>query len=181
MTAQLKEAVLTTEAEVRDGDKKGLRVLADEEDRARALVVSLSPDQQKAAIINAVAPSDILTTNKNDITPLPDQGVTYASLTGAQQRALMQVIEAYATNLETDIATARIEKIKKAGLDQIRIAWAGEIEKGKKHYYMIQGPTFLIEYDNTQNNANHVHSVWRDYEGDFGLDLLKEHYQASHR
>ena len=165
-------------AEVRDGDKKGLRVLADEEDSARALVTSLSADQQKAAIINVTAPTDILTMNKNDITPLPDQGVTYASLSGPQQQALIKVIEAYAMNMETDIAKERIEKIKKAGLDKIRFAWAGEIEKGKKHYYMIQGPTFLIEYDNTQNNGNHIHSVWRDFNGDFGRDLLREHLKS---
>ena len=168
-------------AEVRDGDKKGLRVLADEEDRARALVTSLSAEQQKQAIINVTAPTDILTMNKNDITPLPDQGVTYASLTGAQQQALIQVIEAYAMNMETDIAKERIEKIKKAGLDRIRFAWAGEIERGKKHDYMIQGPTFLIEFDNTQNNGNHIHSVWRDFNGDFGRDLLREHLkQVAH-
>jgi hypothetical protein len=72
-------------------------------------------------------------------------------------------------------------KIKKAGLDKIRFAWAGEIEKGKKHYYMIQGPTFLVEYDNTQNNGNHIHSVWRDFTGDFGRDLLREHLkQVAH-
>ena len=168
-------------AEVRDGDKKGLRVLAEEEDAARALVTSLTAAQRQAAIINAVAPTDIVTANKNDITPLPDQGVTYASLTGDQRKALMRVIEAYATNMETDIAAERINKIKKAGVDKIRFAWAGETDKGKKHYYMVQGPTFLIEFDNTQNNGNHIHSVWRDFNGDFGRDLLREHLrQVAH-
>ncbi|HEX6213640.1 MAG TPA: DUF3500 domain-containing protein, partial [Vicinamibacterales bacterium] len=162
-------------AEVRDGDKKGLRVLGEEEDAARALVLALSADQQKAAIINAVAPTDILTMNKNDITPLPDQGITYAALPPAQQQLLMRLIEVYAMNMEAELAAQRIAKIKAAGLDQIRFAWAGETEKGKKHYYMIQGPTFLVEYDNTQNNGNHIHSVWRDFNGDFGRDLLREH------
>jgi hypothetical protein len=164
-------------AEVRDGDKKGLRVLADEEDAARALVLALSADQQKSAIINAVAPTDILTMNKNDITPLPDQGVTYASLQPGQQALLARVIDAYTSNMEADIAAQRLAKIKSAGMDRIRFAWAGETEKGKKHYYMVQGPTFLIEYDNTQNNGNHIHSVWRDFNGDFGRDLLREHLQ----
>ena len=164
-------------AEVRDGDKKGLRVLGEEEDAARALVMALSTEQQRAAIVTAVAPADILTTNKNDITPLPDQGVTYASLRGEQQQLLMRLIEVYAGNMETDIAAARMAKIRSAGLDKIRFAWAGEIEKGKKHYYMIQGPTFLVEYDNTQNDGNHIHSVWRDFNGDFGRDLLREHLQ----
>ena len=168
-------------AEVRDGDKKGLRVLAEEEDAARALVMALSPDQQKQAIINAVAPTDILTANKNDITPLPDQGVTFASLQPSQQALLTRLIEAYTSTMEADIAAERLARIKGAGLDKIRFAWAGETEKGKKHYYSIQGPTFLVEYDNTQNNGNHIHSVWRDFNGDFGRDLLREHLkQVAH-
>ena len=171
----------TNPAEVRDGDKKGLRVLAEEEDTARALVMALSPDQQKQAIINAVAPNDIVTMNKNDIQPLPDQGVTYASLQPAQQALLTKVIEAYTSNMEADIAAARMAKIRAAGMDKVRFAWAGETEKGKKHYYSIQGPTFLIEYDNTQNNGNHIHSVWRDFNGDFGRDLLRDHLkQVAH-
>ncbi len=165
-------------AEVRDGDKKGLRVLAEEEDTARALVMALSADQQKQAIINAVAPNDIVTMNKNDITPLPDQGVTFASLQPAQQALLTRVIEAYTSNMEADLAAARMAKIKAAGIDKVRFAWAGETEKGKKHYYSIQGPTFLIEYDNTQNDGNHIHSVWRDFNGDFGRDILREHLRA---
>jgi hypothetical protein len=165
-------------AEVRDGDKKGLRVLGDEEDAARALMMALSADQQKAAIINAVAPNDIATMNTNDIKPLPDQGVTFASLQPAQQALLTRLIEVYTSNMETDVAAERMAKIKGAGMDKVRFAWAGEIEKGKKHYYMIQGPTFLVEYDNTQNNGNHIHSVWRDFNGDFGRDLLREHLKS---
>ena len=168
-------------AEVRDGDKKGLRVLGEEEDAARALVLALSPEQQKAAIVNVVAPTDILTMNKNDITPLPDQGVTYAALRPEQQQALMRLIEVYANNVAVDLAAERMAKIKAAGFDKIRFAWAGETEKGKKHYYMIQGPSFLVEYDNTQNNGNHIHSVWRDFNGDFGRDVLREHLkQVAH-
>ena len=168
-------------AEVRDGDKKGLRVLGDEEDAARALVMALSVDQQKQAIINAVAPTDILTMNKNDIAPLPEQGVTFASLQPAQQALLTRLIEVYTSTMEADVAAERLAKIKAAGMDKIRFAWAGETEKGKKHYYSIQGPTFLVEYDNTQNNGNHIHSVWRDFNGDFGRDLLREHLkQVAH-
>ena len=168
-------------AEVRDGDKKGLRVLGEEEDAARALVMALSADQQKAAIINTVAPNDIVTMNTNDIKPLADQGVTFAALQPNQQALLTRLIEVYTSNMETDVAAERMAKIKKAGLDKVRFAWAGEIEKGKKHYYMIQGPTFLVEYDNTQNNGNHIHSVWRDFNGDFGRDLLREHVsQVAH-
>jgi hypothetical protein len=168
-------------AEVRDGEKKGLRVLADEEDAGRALLMALPADLQKQAVVNPVAPNDIVTTNKNDITPLPDQGVVYSALPAKQQALLTQLIEVYTSNMEADIASERMAKIKAAGLDKIRFAWLGETEKGKKHYYSVQGPTFLIEYDNTQNNGNHIHSVWRDFNGDFGRDILREHLkQVAH-
>lgn len=162
-------------AEVREGAKKDLRVLADEEDAARALLLALPADLQKHAIVNAVAPSDILTMNKNDITPLPDQGVLYSALPAKQQALLTALVGVYTGNMESDIAAERMARIKAAGMDKIRFAWLGETEKGKKHYYSVQGPTFLIEYDNTQNDGNHIHSVWRDFNGDFGRDLLREH------
>jgi hypothetical protein len=168
----------TNPAEVQDGAKKGLRILADEEDAARAFLMSLPADLQKQAIANAVAPGDILTMNKNDITPLPDQGVLYSALTAQQQALLVRLIEVYTGNMEADLAAARMTRLKSAGLDKIRFAWLGETEKGKKHYYSVQGPTFLIEYDNTQNNGNHIHSVWRDFNGDFGRDVLRDHLKG---
>jgi hypothetical protein len=73
-----------------------------------------------------------------------------------------------------------MDAVKKAGLANLHFAWLGSSDRGKGQYYRIQGPTFLIEYDNTQNNANHVHSVWRDFKGDFGLDMLASHYQQFH-
>jgi len=162
-------------AEVRDGEKKGLRVLADEEDAARALLMALPANLQTQAIVNAVAPGDILTMNKNDITPLPEQGVAYGGMGSQQQALLTKLIEAYTSSMEADLAAERMARIKAAGIDKVRFAWLGETEKGKKHYYSVQGPTFLIEYDNTQNNGNHIHSVWRDFNGDFGRDILREH------
>jgi hypothetical protein len=168
----------TNPAEVQDGAKKGLRVLADEEDAARALLMSLPAELRKQAVASAVAPNDILTMNRNDITPLPDQGVLYSALPAKQQALLVRLIEVYAGNMAADLAAARMTRLKAAGLDKIRFAWLGEIEKGKRHYYSVQGPTFLIEYDNTQNNGNHIHSVWRDFNGDFGRDVLREHVKA---
>lgn len=165
-------------AEVRDGDQKGTRVLGDEEDAARALVLALAPGQLKAALVNAVAPNDILTMNKNDITPLPDEGILYSALQPSQQQMLVRLIEVYTSAMETDVAAARMAVATRAGLDKVRFAWAGSTEKGQKHYYRIQGPTFLVEFDNAQNNGNHVHSVWRDFNGDFGRDLLREHVAA---
>jgi hypothetical protein len=165
-------------AEVLAGEKKGLRILADEEDTARALLEALAPDQKKIAIINTVAPSDILTMNKNDIAPFAEEGILFGSLDAARQALFLKVIEAYANTMEPDIAAERLAKLKAAGLDKVRFAWCGETERGKKHYYRVQGPTFLIEYDNTQDNANHIHSVWRDFNGDFGRDLLREHLRS---
>ena len=165
-------------AEVRDGDNKGLRILAQEEDAARALLMALPADLQKQAIANAVAPNDILTTNANDIKPLPHQGVAYAAMPPNAQALLVQLIEVYTGNMEADVAAARMARVKTAGLKDVRFTWLGETEKGKRHYYSVQGPTFLIEYDNTQNNANHIHSVWRDFNGDFGRDILRDHLKA---
>jgi hypothetical protein len=168
----------TNPAEVRDGEKKGLRVLGAREDAARALLESLDQSQRTAAIINTTAPGDILTTNKNDITPFEATGVKASALNANQRALLMQLIDTYTSIMEADIATERRASLEKAGLDQILFAWAGETERGKKHYYRIQGPTFLVEYDNTQNDGNHVHSVWRDFNGDFGRDLLREHLKS---
>jgi hypothetical protein len=168
----------TNPAEVRDGEKKGLRLLGAHEDAARALLESLDASQRTSAIVNAVAPNDILTTNKNDITPLEATGVSYSALAPKQRQLLMQIIDTYTSIMEADIASERRAALEKAGLDKILFAWAGETERAKKHYYRIQGPTFLVEYDNTQNDGNHVHSVWRDFNGDFGRDILREHLKT---
>ena len=168
----------TNPAEVRDGPQKGVRLLGNREDAGRALVQSLDESQRRVAIINAVAPTDIATMNKNDITPLDPAGIAAAALTAKQRDLLMQVIDAYSSAMEGDVAAERAKKIQQAGLDKITFAWAGETERGKKHYYRVQGPTFLIEFDNTQNDGNHVHSVWRDFNGDFGRDLLREHLKS---
>lgn len=168
----------TNPAEVRDGAQKGLRLLANREDAGRALVESLDASQRQSAIINPVAPTDIATMNKNDITPLDPAGIAATKLTAKQVALLMQIIDAYSSTMEADVAADRMKKIQDAGVDKITFAWAGETERGKKHYYRVQGSTFLIEFDNTQNDGNHVHSVWRDFNGDFGRDLLREHLKS---
>jgi hypothetical protein len=162
-------------AEVRDGPKKGLRILGDQEDAARALLMALDESQRRKAIIADVALDEIVTTNKVEINPLSPVGVTAATMTPQQRDLLMKVINIYTSKMADDLAAERTAKLQKAGVEKIAFAWAGEKERGKKHYYRIQGPTFLIEHDNTQNDGNHVHSVWRDFNGDFGRDLLREH------
>lgn len=162
-------------AEVRDGPKKGLRILGDQEDTARALLMALDESQRRKAIITDVALDEIVTTNKVEINPLSPVGITAAAMTPQQRDLLMKVINIYTSKMADDLAAERTAKLQKAGVEKIAFAWAGEKERGKKHYYRIQGPTFLIEHDNTQDDGNHVHSVWRDFNGDFGRDLLREH------
>jgi uncharacterized protein DUF3500 len=162
-------------AEVRSGPKKGLRILANEEDPARELLMALNESQRAKAVINTTAPNDIVTHNDVNITPLPPAGISAAELQPKQRDLLMRVIDAYASAMAPDIASDRLAKLRQGGLDKISFAWAGEAERGRKHYYRVQGPTFLIEFDNTQNDGNHIHSVWRDFNGDFGRDLLREH------
>ncbi len=166
-------------AEVRDGPKKGLRILGPEEDAARALLQSLDASQRAKAILDAKAPNDMLTMANVDITPLSPTGVAAEAMTATQRDLLMKLIDVYTGYMASDIAADRQARLRKAGVEKIGFAWAGETERGKKHYYRVQGPTFLIEYDNTQNDGNHIHSVWRDFDGDFGRDLLREHLKST--
>jgi len=166
-------------AEVKDGPQKGQRTLGMLEDTARALVTGLDAGQRKTAVFTDVALNDIVTENKLDIDPLSPAGLKASAMTAAQRDQLMKVLDAYAGLMAPDIAADRMTKLKIAGIENITFAWAGSIERGQKHYYRVQGPTFLIEFDNTQNDGNHVHSVWRDFKGDFGRDLLREHLRTS--
>ena len=166
-------------AEVRvDGPKKGLRVLGDREDTARALLMAFDAAQRTTATIEGAAPGDIVTKTAAKVDPLSPSGLAASAMTPKQREMLMAVIDTYTSSMAPDIAAERLAQLRTAGLDTIAFAWAGEPEPGKKHYYRVQGPTFLIEYDNTQNDGNHVHSVWRDFNGDFGRDLLREHVKG---
>jgi len=167
-------------AEVREGSRTGLRALAAEEDLGRAVIQSLDPEQRKIAIVNHEAYKEILTAQDRQAALQGQPSGLQASLmTPKQLSLLMALLEEYARNMPDEIAQAREQQIHQAGRE-IYFAWAGGIEKGDPHYYRVQSPTFLIEYDDTQDHANHIHSVWRDFNGDFGLDLLKLHYQTSH-
>ncbi len=168
-------------AEVKEGPRRGLRVLGNEEDLGRALLASLEPSQKQVAVIQGTAFSEILTTNSRvaeidgDLT-----GLAASDMTEAQRNHMAALIGEYANRLAPDIAAATLSRIREAGVDGIHFVWAGSEERGEGHYYRLQGPTFLIEYDNTQNSANHVHSVFRDLENDFGRDTLRAHYEADH-
>ncbi len=167
-------------AEVREGPQRGRRVLGDREDAGRALFVALDPDQRVAATIAAEAPRDIVTGAESTVDPLDPVGIRGVELNGEQRALLRALIEVYLGLMSDEIADRRRGELLDAGLDDVTFGWAGSVEEGQPHYYRVQGPTFLIEYDNTQNGANHIHSVWREFDGDFGRDLLREHRARHH-
>lgn len=165
-------------AEVQDGPMKGTRALAAEDDLARAFLASLTDAQRRDAVVAEKAPPDIVTSNARKAAILDNLGLSASTLSTKQQTMLMSLIEEHAASQPRALADERLAKVRAAGWANVRFAWMGSTVKGpgNGNYYRIQGPTFLIEYDNTQNQANHQHIVWRDFTGDFGADLLGQHY-----
>lgn len=168
-------------AEVRSGPRQGLRVLGAEEDLARQLVRSFDAEQVKIGIYTNRAPSEIITGADRKARLLQPMGLAAGKMSGSQRNLLWSIIREYVYRYRPEIADQDLKKIEQSGLDNIWFAWAGSVEPRQGHYYRVQGPTFLMEYDNTQNNANHVHTVWRDLQDDFGEDLLRKHYDQDHR
>jgi hypothetical protein len=166
-------------AEVLAGPRKGLRILAKEDDLGRELVKSLDEAQRKLAVITNTAPNDIITSNARKAKRLEPAGLPFAQMKEPQRKLLRSLVDEYIARNRAEVAKADWDKIEKAGWDKTTFAWAGGLESGQGHYYRVQGPTFLLEYDNTQNNANHIHAVWRDFENDFGDDLLLKHYEQT--
>lgn len=165
--------------EVRSGPLTGLRVLHVEEELGRDLVKTLSADQMKKALVAEVAPKEMLTAAERWVDPLKPDGISVEELNPDQRKMLDRLIREYLFRLRPEIAEQTLAEIKASG--PVFFAWAGEKERGQPHYYRVQGKTFLLEYDNVQNEANHVHCVWRSFDGDFGADLLGEHYKAQHQ
>jgi hypothetical protein len=165
-------------AEVRAGPKKGLRTLAEEEDEGRKLLEMLDAAQRGTAVIDTRTYGDIVTRNADRVSPLENRGLEARALTPAQKAQLRRLLETHASAFETPLRDARVARAFEA-FDTIRFAWAGATERGKPHYYRVQGPNFLIEYDASQDGGNHIHTVWRDFNGDFGRDLLREHHAAA--
>lgn len=167
-------------AEVRQGPRKGLRTLAGEDDLGFEVIHALNEPLQKIAIVDPKAYSDILTAaNRKAALQGQPSGLAAAKMNATQFDALRALVELYAYNLPDDLAQRRMDQINKAGRN-VFFAWAGGINPGDPHYYRVQTPSFLIELDDTQDEANHIHSVWRDFNGDFGGDLLKAHYETGH-
>ena len=167
-------------AKVPSGPKAGLSILADEEAMGRAFVHSLSPQQQQAAIIAARAQNEIETAQESRVSRLSPRGLRYAEMTPEQQTALRALVQLYIERHEDEIAAASLARIEANGFQNLVFAWAGPTEPGEGHYYRILGPTFVIEYGNTQNDANHHHTVFRDFDNDFGRDAFGDHYRKEH-
>lgn len=184
--------------EVPQGPQKGMRVLSKEEDLARALLRSMDSKQRRQAIFLDIAPDDIVTlaTVRAKLEGQP-QGLPASRMTAKQVDMLMDLLEVYAGSMPPPIAATRMKTAKDTPREKLFFAWAGDIERlppkelvigkpttgnraEKGNYYRVQGPSFLVEYDNTQNQSNHSHSVWRDFSGDFGLDLLAFHRRTFH-
>lgn len=164
-------------AEIPIGKSKGKRVLAQEEDQGRALVQSLNESQLEVALIAKRAYPEIITGNDKRVSLENFEGLSYGHMNAGQQAALVDLIQLYLNNNTEKVAKRYWKGIQESGVEQLYFAWAGGIEKGEKHYYRIHGPRILIEYDNTQNGGNHVHSVCRDPSDDFGEDALRRHYE----
>ena len=166
-------------AVVLSGPEKGLQILKDETQLGFNLLHSLDADQKKKAVTSTKAPGDIITASDRKAMIENPKGILYSELNSQQQKLFMQLLSLYIHRYKAAFASKMMKAVEDAGMSNLRFAWAGDEQTGvgHPHYYRIQGPTLIIEYDNTQNNANHVHTVVRDLKNDFGGDVLLEHYK----
>jgi hypothetical protein len=167
-------------AKVPTGPQTGFRLLAAEEDLGRAMVTLLTPERRKSAIIRDTAFSEILTTNDREV-KLDMAGLPASEMSVAERQQLRELIELYVGRFVSVSAKEVLARMDRAGFEKLRFAWAGGLEAGQPHYYRVHGPTLLIEYDDTQNDANHIHTVYRDLQHDFGGDVLRAHYKGAKR
>lgn len=167
-------------ATITSGTRKGERTLAQEDDAGLKLINSLSDTQKETAIFQKTALKDIVSKNKTTVSSLDTVGISFKNLNKKQQALLLELINIHIESMPKKVAKIRLSKIKKEDFNNIYFGWAGNTQLGKPHYYRIQGKSFLVEFDNLQNNAKHIHVVWRDFNGDFGRNLIKEHYNKTH-
>ena len=167
-------------ATILSGDRKGQRTLEREEDLGLELINSLSKAQQRIAIFQEKPIYNIFTGNSREVGPLTPVGISYGALNRTQQSTFLKLINEYISSMPVEVAERRMEKIRNEEMDEVMFGWAGAISAGEGHYYRIQGSSFLIEFDNSTDHANHIHTVWRDFAGDFGRNLIREHHNKSH-
>jgi len=165
---------------VRLEDYDNMEVLKEEAELGFTLVNDLSKKQLSTALFSEIAPPEIVSRMERTVHELTPKGISYTALNDKQKDVFMNLLNIYIDNYELGFSQNLRNKIEEAGIDNLYFAWAGSLEPGAGHYYRIQGPTLLIEYDNTQGNANHVHSVVRDLTNDFADDVLKHHYDSQH-
>ncbi len=173
----------TDPSEVKSGKYAGLRVLSKEEDYGFMLINSLTESQKVKAILKQNVPNDIITSPKSSQRIDNYYGIAAQGFDETQKAILKLVIQEYVHNFEHNNAHQLIDKIMKTGIDKVYFAWVGSLEKDKAHYYIINSPDFLIEYDNVgfQKDGNHIHAILREKGNDFGEDILKQHYlEAKH-
>lgn len=168
---------------VSEGPSKGFELLKEEARMGFNLLNSLSADQLSKAIINQSAPNEIITFVNRKATLIHPDGISFKELTPNQQQQLLLLCKEYLNRYTKLLAEQMFKEIQTDGLENLSFAWAGSTEQkiGNPHYYRIQGPGIIIEYDNSQNNGNHVHSVIRDLKNDFGGDPLMDHYKNEHQ
>jgi len=167
-------------AEVRKGPKNGLRILGAREDLAFDLMDSLDEKQVAESIICDAAPADIVTFNSSKASLMTYEGLPASKMSGTQKELFMALISEYVNQVHTDLAEQKLAELKKTGLDHLYLGWAGPVSKDSPHYYRIHGGDFVVEFDNRQDGANHIHSVWRDVENDFAADVLRDHLILYH-
>ncbi len=165
-------------AKVLTGPQTGFRLLEEEEDMGRALIKLLPEEKRKTALIRDTAFSEILTTTEREV-KLEMAGLSARDMSATERQQLRELVELYVNRIVSPSASEVLKRLDKAGFDNLRFAWAGGLEPGQPHYYRVHGPTLLIEYDDTQNDANHIHTVYRDLQHDFGGDVLRAHYRGT--
>jgi hypothetical protein len=158
----------------------GFRLIGAEEDAAFSLIQSLDGNVRTQAVIADRSLGDIVSGPGRELDLKRFEGVPLARLNEAQRGGILRILELYAGTMRQEIAAAALAKVREAGVETLHFAWAGSLARGRPHYFRVHGPTALVEYDNTQDGANHVHSVWIDPPALFGRDLLKAHYKGAH-
>ncbi len=163
------------------GPRTGWQALRPEEGLARDLLEGLDSDQRRTAVVSSSSPEDIATRMDPVADPgLVPQGLAWADMDGPGRRRLDGLVRCYLARVHDDVADAAWRSVVDGGLGGVTFAWAGSVQPRQRHYYAVRGSTFLLEYDNTQDGANHVHTVWRDLRRDWGGDLLAAHHASAH-